>query len=81
MNGDKSAQDGAQKPKSPDTLCGCVDGAWGDAAARHHGSVLQVRMREIHQKVHRDLPPTRMWGYNGTWPGPTIEVRTGKRFQ
>src|ERR1700742_2961731 len=42
------------------------------------GSVMQVRMREIHQKLHRDLPPTRMWGYNGTWPGPTFETRSGQ---
>lgn len=31
-------------------------------------------MREFFQKVHRDLPPTKLWGYNGLWPGPTIEV-------
>jgi len=29
------------------------------------------------QKVHRDLLPTPIWGYNGMWPGPTIEVRSG----
>jgi len=41
-------------------------------------SVLQIRAREFHGKVHRDLPPTRLWGYNGMWPGPTIEVRRGQ---
>ena len=35
-------------------------------------------MSEVMVKVHRDLPPTRMWGYNGTSPGPTIESRSGK---
>src|SRR3984957_14813186 len=29
------------------------------------GGVVQVRMREIRTKVHRDLPATQMWGYNG----------------
>lgn len=24
--------------------------------------------------MHRDLPPTRLWGYNGLFPGPTIDV-------
>jgi spore coat protein A len=32
-------------------------------------------MRPVRQKVHRDLPPTTVWGYNGVWPGPTIEAR------
>jgi spore coat protein A, manganese oxidase len=34
-----------------------------------------VRMREFFQKLHRDLPPTRLWGYEGKYPGPTIETR------
>ncbi len=24
--------------------------------------------------MHNELPPTRVWGYNGTYPGPTIEA-------
>jgi spore coat protein A len=39
---------------------------------------VEVTMREFSAKVHRDLPPTRMWGYNGTWPGPTFETRRGQ---
>jgi len=35
-------------------------------------------MREIETKVHRDLKPTRMWGFQGTSPGPTIETRRNK---
>src|SRR6202162_2477992 len=42
------------------------------------GEVVQVRMHEFRQKVHRDLPPTTLWGYNGMWPGPTFEVRRGQ---
>lgn len=38
----------------------------------------RVAMEEIHQKVHRDLPPTRMWGFNGTSPGPIFETRSGQ---
>jgi hypothetical protein len=37
----------------------------------------RVAMEEIHQKVHRDLPPTRMWGFNGSSPGPIFETRSG----
>ncbi|HET6935556.1 MAG TPA: multicopper oxidase domain-containing protein [Candidatus Angelobacter sp.] len=39
--------------------------------------VTHIRMLPALQKVHRDLPPTPIWGYNGAWPGPTIEVRSG----
>jgi spore coat protein A, manganese oxidase len=39
---------------------------------------VEVTMREFSRKVHRDLPPSRMWGYNGTWPGPTFETRRGQ---
>lgn len=35
-------------------------------------------MREAEAKVHRDLPPTRVWTYEGTSPGPTIEARSGQ---
>lgn len=35
----------------------------------------QVQMREFKQKLHRDLPPTTLWGYDGMYPGPTIIVR------
>ncbi len=34
-------------------------------------------MSELHKKLHRDLPATRLWGYQGTSPGPVIEARTG----
>ncbi len=43
-----------------------------------HGDPLHIRMRPLRQKIHRDLPPTNLWGYNGSWPGPTIEVRKGE---
>ncbi|MGH9636466.1 MAG: multicopper oxidase domain-containing protein, partial [Candidatus Angelobacter sp.] len=39
--------------------------------------VTHIRMQPALQKVHRDLPPTPIWGYNGIWPGPTMEVRSG----
>jgi spore coat protein A len=38
----------------------------------------RVAMRESEVRVHRDVPPTRVWTYGGTIPGPTIEVRSGK---
>jgi spore coat protein A len=37
-----------------------------------------VTMRQFRQKLHRDLPATTLWGYNGLYPGPTFEARRGK---
>jgi spore coat protein A len=36
----------------------------------------QVRLLEFKAKLHSQLPPTRLWGYEGRYPGPTIEART-----
>jgi spore coat protein A len=38
----------------------------------------RLTMGELTTKVHRDLPATRMWGYNGFSPGPVIETRSGR---
>jgi spore coat protein A, manganese oxidase len=72
--------DSAQKPK---LLTPYVDALAVPATIRppqQPGAVEQVHMREFHQKIHRDLPPSRMWGYNSAWPGPTIEARSGQAF-
>jgi spore coat protein A len=33
-----------------------------------------ITMREAKHRFHRYFPYTTIWGYNGTYPGPTIEV-------
>jgi hypothetical protein len=38
----------------------------------------RVAIRETRMKVHRDLPPTRMWTPGGSFPGPTIVTVSGK---
>ena len=38
----------------------------------------RIAFRETQQKIHRDLPATRMWGFEGTFPGPTIETQSGE---
>jgi spore coat protein A len=42
------------------------------------GETIEIEMVQFQQKIHRDLPPTTVWGYNGSWPGPTIEAQSGK---
>ncbi|WP_267225628.1 multicopper oxidase family protein [Dyella silvae] len=34
----------------------------------------RMEMRAFHAQLHRDLPPTPMWGYCGAFPGPTFHV-------
>lgn len=42
------------------------------------GSVqYRVRMSEFRQKMHSQLPPTKLWGFEGQYPGPIIEARRG----
>jgi spore coat protein A, manganese oxidase len=38
----------------------------------------RLAMREFECKVHRDLKPTRMWGFGTSSPGPTFETRSGQ---
>lgn len=38
----------------------------------------RVRMMEFKHQMHSQLPPTRLWGYEGQHPGPTIETMRGK---
>jgi spore coat protein A len=38
----------------------------------------RLRMRQAEGKFHRDLKPSRFWGFNSTMPGPTIETRSGQ---
>ena len=46
--------------------------------ARGVNNRYRISMGQFYAKVHRDLPPTRQWGYDGSSPGPTIEVRKGQ---
>jgi spore coat protein A len=38
----------------------------------------RIAAQEAQVQVHRDLPPTRMWTFGGSFPGPTIETRGGQ---
>ena len=38
----------------------------------------RMEMRECKVSLHRDIPATRLWGYNGQFPGPTIATRRGE---
>ena len=38
----------------------------------------RIAMSERTVKIHRDLPPTRMWCFGDSFPGPTIETQSGQ---
>ncbi|HUO33527.1 MAG TPA: multicopper oxidase [Candidatus Acidoferrum sp.] len=38
----------------------------------------RLTMREVENKIHRDVKPTRFWGYGNLSPGPTFETRSGE---
>ncbi|MDJ0867463.1 MAG: multicopper oxidase domain-containing protein [Myxococcota bacterium] len=54
-----------------------TSGAAGGAAT------YELAMREVQQQLHRDLPPTTVWGFGdgptgASFPGPTIEATSGQ---
>lgn len=40
-----------------------------------------ITVSAFFQKLHRDLPPTYLWGYGGTFPSRTIEATVGQPIE
>ncbi|PEL10816.1 multicopper oxidase family protein [Bacillus sp. AFS017336] len=38
----------------------------------------EVRMTEFKQSLHSELDDSTVWGYEGSYPGPTIQVESGE---
>jgi spore coat protein A len=38
----------------------------------------EIPMRQVQQKLHRDLPLTTVWAYGNAFPGPVIEAGVGQ---
>jgi len=38
----------------------------------------RLTMRQVENRIHRDVPPTPMWSFGETVPGPTIEATSGQ---
>jgi FtsP/CotA-like multicopper oxidase with cupredoxin domain len=45
--------------------------------AHEHQGWLRVHIRPSSHRFHRDLPQSRVWTYDGSVPGPTIEAERG----
>ena len=44
-------------------------------------SFLRIEMRPAWVQLHSELPPSEVWAYEGSLPGPTIEVSRGQHVQ
>src|SRR5436305_10162126 len=42
-------------------------------------SQVNIHMTQFTQKLHRDLPATKLWGYNGIYPAPPSRCAPGCR--
>ncbi|WP_242887723.1 multicopper oxidase family protein [Actinomadura litoris] len=42
---------------------------------------LTIRQRAATVRLHSQLPPTPAWTYEGSFPGPVIDVRAGQRIK
>jgi len=42
---------------------------------------MEITMREARVRLHSQLPLTRVWTYDGSFPGPTIDVRRGRKLR
>jgi FtsP/CotA-like multicopper oxidase with cupredoxin domain len=42
---------------------------------------LVVRLETAMHRFHRDVPPSRVWAYDGSVPGPTIETLRGMELE
>ena len=40
-----------------------------------------ITLNQFKTKYHRDMPETTVWGYNGSSPGPTIDVERGQTLR
>ncbi|MBT2386288.1 multicopper oxidase domain-containing protein [Streptomyces sp. ISL-11] len=45
------------------------------------GGGIEIDLSATWVRLHSQLPPTRVWTYGGHFPGPTIEVRRGRRLR
>ncbi len=48
------------------------------SGSRQGATFYDIAMTQFAQQLHSELPPTTVWGYNGTFPARTIEARRGK---
>lgn len=61
-------------PEKAEPVCKCNE-------SNSEEIMYNIIMCGTKHSFHRDFPLTRVWGYNGTYPGPTIEVQKDIRIK
>ena len=81
--GDRIAQPAYRKPGSLDRYVDVlrIPRRLLPYGTRVDRTLYRVRMFEFTQQMHSQLPPTKLWGYEGQYPGPTIEAQRGKPIE
>ena len=69
-------------PSRPETIAKFVDPVYIPPLLRPAGQLggaplYMITMRQFTRRLHRDFPETTLWGYESSWPGPTVEARAG----
>jgi spore coat protein A, manganese oxidase len=79
----KKANENKLNPAEPSTIPKFIDPLPIPAVARpvlqweylkQEKQIYNIIMQEVKHRFHKHFPLTTVWGYNGTYPGPTIEV-------
>lgn len=73
----------AVDPSKPDTIPKFVDHLPIPTIAKprirnKYGDYYKIVMHETKHQFHKSFPLTTVWGYNGVYPGPTIEAERDK---
>lgn len=76
-----AAEHAARAAKAARALVPFLDPLPVPRVIRGRKGELTVTMRSARVRLHRSLPYTRLWTYEGTHVGPTIEARRGSRLR
>jgi spore coat protein A, manganese oxidase len=72
--------DVATLEKYVDLLPNPLDNTMSPSGVLGGSPLYEVSIGQFQQKLHRDLAPTTLWGYNGSYPGPTFNVPAGQEI-
>lgn len=76
-----AAEHAARAAKAAKALVPFLDPLPVPRVIRGRKGELTVTMRSARVRLHRSLPYTRLWTYEGTHVGPTVEARRGSRLR
>jgi spore coat protein A len=73
--------DSSTLTKYVDLLPNPLDNPLAPMGTLDGASYYEVSIGQFTQKLHRDLAPTTLWGYNNSYPGPLFNVQAGSTIK